>query len=145
MLLPSYHLMSKRKTLRLAGFCNLNKTALVKNQTTKFVMTINLPSFLVGGVLFVCLFVCLYVCFLAAVSQMHSNLWWSWSKQMENLNSNKKLQKVSTNLNFRVGRLPINKGKIKSRTSLTQIPGFLSHGNQKFTLIILDVYFLSWL
>ena len=73
MLLPSYHLMSKRKPLRLAGFCKLNKTALVKNQTTKFVMTINLPSFVVGGVLlFVCLFVSLF--FLATVSQMHSNL-----------------------------------------------------------------------
>ena len=46
----------------MAGFCNLNKTALVKNQTTKIAMTINiLPLFAVGGVLlFICLFVCMF-------------------------------------------------------------------------------------
>ena len=74
MLLPSYHLKSKRKPLRLTGFCNLNKTALVKNQTTKIVMTINLPLFIVGGVLlFVCLFVCLF--FGCSESNAQQPLW----------------------------------------------------------------------
>ena len=82
MSLPSYHLMSKRKPLRLAGFCNLNKTALVKNQTTKIVMTINLPR--CWWCSFVCLFVSLF--FLATVSQMHSNL--------SGATPNNKLQKV---------------------------------------------------